>query len=868
MVLRGRYYGCERKGFPPVTNYDYAVNTPIRGVGNLEFRWEEVTTDSVYFLREATSNGSFETNTYVDDYAIEYPTGVNKITDADLVTTTYPGWTMTGSHTIYIGISGMSVMSGMLPGVTRSFYAHPIVGNEAIGLYVTGTTNLPAVYSDLIATGMESGIVTDDMHQFYMQCRLNYGSEGRLRTYIRGYISGSPFIYFNPYTTGWSYTVPTGYSSITGTNYHEIIFDFTPTGFTGTVPTHYDLYVQSINTGTFITIDDIHIDTYLYENAFLDHLVPTGYVLQFTPDLGWHNIFDMFDNSRLDLYNPHLVTLGPFTIENGGLTDNMDDSVSAFISSSNIEQITTESFKKYLWRALPVSPNGQITIENNGRSYPQRFDFISKVEAHRFNVSEVTRQPDSNTFIILGTRDKDTTILVDDLENNPNIQYISDTTWKYTTKLVSINRTIKFQAKDRDGALSSFVIVNLEDSSADQQHLPLWNVFDNHGITLDIDRNKEESNYDYSLRIKDYFVSKPGSTFQGIVHGASRELGLSKINDALELSIAKYNGIPIVSSVLIQVTAYSIKIHTPGMSITERIVIDPVYNTISISKAPYDLPKQILVNGKEINIKLIEEDSIFEDSRIDFTFKVDSDKYSGEVCTITYLYYEEIFYKTYPTLFDLKTKIDQITTSSGSKILNTVVSSRLSGNESSLGLFIHNVTITPSISTYIPWSTIYLKRISDRGFRDYYLTGTDDLRETKYYSYVKELKNNLKLFWGSVEADRSVWDPADSNDLSMDSIPTLFDPKLAVYMSLLSGQPARLESITNWARNSIGYSGEYTTNKGLRHYLFQPGVGSTDDLSPSIYSSMSLNESSSYIQYNIGPTKNTNNTTIYFSGEI
>jgi hypothetical protein len=868
MILRGRYYGCERKGFPPVTNYDFSTNTPVRGVGNLEFKWEEVTTDSVYFLREATADGSFESNTYVADYGIDYPTGLNLITDNSLDDAAYPNWILTGSHTIYIGISGILILSGTLPGVNNNFYAHPIAGNEAIGLYATGNINYPAVYSALISTGSESGIVHDDMHQAYLQCRLNYGTEGRLRTYIRGYVSGSPSIYYNPYTTGWSYTIPTGYHSITGTSYNEIIFDFTPTGFTGSVPTQYDIYVQSINPGTFITIDDIHIDTYLYENAFLDYLVPTGYVLQFTPDLGWHNIFDMFDNSRLDLYNPHLVTLGPYTIDNGGLVDNLDDSVSAIISSNDIEQITTESFKKYLWRALPVSPNGQITIENNNRSYPQRFEFISKVESNRFSVTELVKQPDSNTYVILGTRDKNTTVLVDDLENNPNIEYVSDFLWKYTTKVVSISRTIKFQAKDTNGALSSFILVNIEDNSSDQSYLPLWNIFDNHGITLDIDRNKEESNYDYSLRMKDYFSNKPGSSFQGIVNGASRELGINKIPEAITLGISKYNGIPIVSSAIIQVTAYSVKLHTRDMVISETILVDSVYNTISLSKSPYELPTQVTVNGKQIPISLIQEDSIFNDSVIEFKFKIDSDEYAGQLCEITYPYYEEIFFKNHQNLFSLKTEIDKVRTSSGNKIFDAVISSRLSGNESCLGLFIHNVTITPSITTSISWSPIYLKRISDRGFRDYYLTGTDDLKETEYYSFVKEMKDSLKLFWGSVEADRSVWDPADSSSLSMDSIPTLFDPKLSVYMSLLNGTDKRIESTNMWARNNVGYSGEFVNNNGLRHYLFQPGVANDLDLAPQITSSFSYNKTDSYIQYNIGPTKNQNNTTIYFSGQV
>jgi hypothetical protein len=113
-----RFKGCESNGFPAVNNYDYLDNVSTRGINNRLFRWEEVTVKSIYQTNEATTNGSFETNTFTGTSNLSY------ITTTGQETGKFPGWILTGNSTIYVGTSG----------ITGSFSAHPLAGDVSIAL--------------------------------------------------------------------------------------------------------------------------------------------------------------------------------------------------------------------------------------------------------------------------------------------------------------------------------------------------------------------------------------------------------------------------------------------------------------------------------------------------------------------------------------------------------------------------------------------------------------------------------------------------------------------------------------------------------------------------------------------------------------
>jgi hypothetical protein len=55
----------------------------------------------------------------------------------------------------------------------------------------------------------------------------------------------------------------------------------------------------------------------------------------------------------------------------------------------------------------------------------------------------------------------------------------------------------------------------------------IWNEFDELGAILSLKRNKGEKNWEFRRRIFDGLVNKANSSYQGLVNGVTRELGLS-----------------------------------------------------------------------------------------------------------------------------------------------------------------------------------------------------------------------------------------------------------------------------------------------------------------------------------------------------
>lgn len=856
MDLNSRFYGCESLGFPAVSNYDYEINSPSRGLNNISFRWEEVAAESIYLLKEATASGSFESNlayTGITNY-----TGVNYITTGNLRnTTSYLGWTISGNRTVYIGTSGIFVNSGDLPGVTSSFQAHPLDGEQSIGLYCwTGGGN-PTVYANLMQTGLEGPFINTGKHQLYLEAKINYGGTGQLYAYPRGFAGGALVASYDSVSRSWINTTPTGYFTISG-NTQKIKFDFICSNFPGTTPTGYDVFISNPSTGKFITVDNIHIDAYFKKNAFLDYLVPYGYIIQVTPDLGWHNITDMFEASEL-LPNPHLRTLGPFGTDFGNLTDNEDNSVTAIIDQSDFEETIIDSYSKYLWRAIAINDIGQPSAGG----LPARFSYVGK-EVDSLFVIDPVKETDSPLKVITGTRSKDMIVVLDDNETHPCVTYPSINTWRIEVSLSSSVRVLKIYAKGIGGSTSSIRYVELKSKLFAQNESALWNVFDEHGLVADIERLPGESNYDYSNRIKDVYKNRGGSSLQGILNGASRELAVAKIPEGLKLSILKdQNNIPKIDKLQIDVTSYSLRVTSDISFITEHVYVDPVYGTAILTKLPCERPEYLFIDNTR-KIDIADCEIVDNDTKDEYSIAIKDTGAFGKFIELKYKYYDELLFKHYPTLEDLLLAINNLTINN-SQVLKCEIGSLLSGNEKSLGLFISSLLLTKDPG-YIAWSPIIIKKISDRGYRNYFLSENQDIRTSEYYKYVAELKNNTKIFWGAVEADRDRWGSSESKALSMDSIPTCFDPGLSHIIDYVTGSASKVDPIVAWGKNYTATDGSKLINAGLSHLLFSPGVAYKNDLKPSIYYTTSRLVNSEDSNINIGPKKNDNNI-VLFSGQ-
>lgn len=857
----GRFTDCDDSSFPAVYNYNYVDNLGTRAINNRSFRWEDVAKRSIYLYREATISGTLENNSYLSLHTVTNFTGVNYITGVD--STSYPGWTISGNNVLWVGMSGVQISSGQLTGFTGSASLFPLQGNESIAIY--NYTGRPTVVGHIPGTGTSTGIIPSNTHQVYVLAKTAYNpsSSGEyLHAYPRGWNSNSIVAYYNYVTNTWDLTAPSTGFFVSKNGYTEIKYTFATTDYPAATPTGFDLYVSPVTTGrSIIVVDEMHIDAVLKKNAFVDYVVPSGYVIEITPDLGWHNTLEMFSTNG-DSNNPFLKTLGPFSINAGTLSDNLDNTVTATVDESDFDTAINNRYSRYLWRAIALSQDGSY----GDGGIPQRFSYVGQDIESSFSVDTVSSLPDEVTKTIVGKKSSRSSILVNDVTGHNGLTYATPNDWKLVYILDTPSTTLKLQALDEGGATSSVKYVQLTNTLFEQSHQALWNVFDEHGLIMDLNRLPGESNSDFSERIKDVPISVGGSTFQGVVNGATRELGLNKITDAISISIKKdTSNLPYTTELMIDVGAAYVLIRCPSMIMEETLLVDPVYRTITLSKVCNEFPSYCEVtDGRPVKLSSMSWD---KSNEIDDSNRIiiDDPYVLGKHVTVRYEYYEKVPFVLHQDIGAVVDAINSIRDNTGNYFVTASMSIQLSGNEKSLGLFDERIVITPSDSASLSWSPVFLKRVSDKSFREYYHDAINYKRST-FYKYVQQLKLNSRVLWGSVEADRDYWDSAERTDLSFDEVPTIMDPDMSEFYSTLTGNQIKFDGVQAWGRGYVGFSGESLINAGVNSSNYQPGVGFSSSLTPAIYTTSSYKFGSSDEYYGVSDTKE-NNDQVIFSGQ-
>ena len=860
----GRFPDLCKTEFPAVTNYDYETNYATRGIDNRDFRWEDIQVESSWLFLEATASGSFENNSFHIVGGVTGSTGRWYVTTGSVAdTVSYSPWIVSGGYSVYVPTSGAVLNQFNLPGFTgEQFWANPIEGNQSIGLYCQ-SSSIPKVYClpiDVDPTGIDNS----QNHQVFLMATCNYhtGVTPRLKVYLQALAAGSVVGYYDPTASEWTANYPTGYYSIPDNEYTEIKFQFNPSASSLTVADHYSLHVETDSTGAFITIDDIHIDQYLEKNPYVDVIIPEGYMIQISPDLGWHDKEELL-NQVGNFVNPFLKTLGPFSTTNGNLIDNMDGSVTASIDLADFEKATTARYSKYVWRAFAVGPNGDL----GNSSDPEHFTFIGSDVDQDFTITDVMSDSLSSEKVIIGTKSARMSVVIDDITSYPHLSYPSPTTWRLQITVVGEKQTLKIFGRDDGGATSTIHYVDLVNVLYDQKTEAIWNTFDEHGVMADIKRLPSESNYDYSERIKDSFTARGGSTFVGLANSSSRELGFTRIASALRISIPKNEfGLNIHESVMVEFGSVHFRARTPEMIYSETLQVDPEHGTVTLSKFGYDAPISIVtedgivVPGSAVQFE--QDDDMPSICRL----KIHYPKVYGKFVKIEYPYFEEILYKNAPTLGDLQERIEDLTDHIGSRLVVSELDMQLSGGEDCLGLYIASQEVSADIVMSVPWTPITIRRISDKSFREYFLEPGKSYRDSKFYTYISELKSNSRTLWGSVQADRDYWDAADKVDQSFDHVPTLMDPIMSSYVSFTGDSSKFVDAGQAWGRAYIGKGSEVLVNNGIDHTLFHPGVAHTSDLTPGIatyYNSQIVLESQ---RQSVSDAKQDNNF-ILFSGQ-
>ena len=134
--------------------------------------------------------------------------------------------------------------------------------------------------------------------------------------------------------------------------------------------------------------------------AMLDYIMPDEYIIQISPDIGWHDKLSMLgDPGYTDGKNPHLKSIGPLSISNGQLTDNLDGSVQYDLSLDQWQSSLPKGYTKYVWRAVPFGDGnpGLGGIE-------QEFEYVSTYDQLKFSVDTFLKETKRPVQIISGKK--------------------------------------------------------------------------------------------------------------------------------------------------------------------------------------------------------------------------------------------------------------------------------------------------------------------------------------------------------------------------------------------------------------------------------------------------------------------------------
>lgn len=842
---------CREILFPAVFNYDYETNIPRRGINDRSFRWQEVYIGSDLLFVEMTSQGDISLSSgQPRAVSIEDP---NALASAGQENTTgFAGWSVSGDSMYFVSTPGLNL-------VGRSGYSGtltPLSTSGAAASWPTGSNTL--LYNTEFISG--TSLTTGTDYQAFARFNSPFDTN-QISVYVEGWSGSSVAAYYDPFSGVWAAAKPTGLYQIPSGACTGIKYEFNTDTFPAAEPTGYRLVVEHPQGEAPLVIDNLHIDKFLYRDPFVPFFIPTGYYIEFTPDLGWHDVSSMFESGQTGVSNPHLSRLGLFTPEAGNLTDNLDGSVTVVLDEQQLRDVTFERYRKYLWRAISVGPDGQL----GEAGLPRRFEYVGTLFDEEFTVDPFVNDPNSFVKIITGTKASTMVVRLDD-EESSNIEYPTPTTWKLTIHLEVPEKTIKLTALDDGGSVSSARFLKLTSEVYAQNEQALWNVFDEHGLLFDIERLPSESNSEYRDRLKDYSRNLPGNTFFGVVNGANRELGLEKIQSSIVFNTPgrRYN-VPDDVTVDVAVTPYSIRIRNNSMYRTERKILDPFYDTITLDKLMYEDPK--IIEGLDGNslVRYFEQDPLTEDRPSIYRFKLNAPKYRNQKIKISYTYYEELLFRDYPTIGEMVKALNLLVDANGDRLIVADMSLRQSGNESCFGLYKTNFTVLQRSAGTVAWSPVFMNVASNKKYREHFADADGNFTTSKYNEYVEQLRKNVQIFWGSAEADRAFWDSAETSDVALDHVPTLFDPNLAVFRTIFTGEYTSVNAVKAYARGFLGAANELMANQGLTRTLFQPGIAHDDDLQVDFFITDSSVESEEQFG-NVGPTRN-NNKVVFFSGQ-
>ena len=575
--------------------------------------------------------------------------------------------------------------------------------------------------------------------------------------------------------------------------------------------------------------EEVQIPLEYAESGLVNYRMPDEYIIQVTPDLGWHDTLSMFgDPGHETAENPHLVNIGPVSINNGALTDNADGSVQYTLTSGQFINSVIDGFPRYLWRAVAWGDG------NPGYGgVPVKFEYVSKEEQLNFTVDEIIKETKRAVQVISGTKSPRVNITTEDFNNPSLLVDQTSTTWTVTFVIDRPSIDFTIVATDIGGSAVGKHKVDLEYEAFGQYNTHVWNAFDGHALAASVERLPGESNYELRERTIDAYLNKGGTHYRGLVYGANRELGLNRYDEAIKITRATGTyGLPIESTIEVESNHNRLSVMSPGLVRYDEIVrVDPYYRTITTKERV----RNVLQIKTLANVELKKTDWQVQDHPTGKRIWIHP-RYSGQI-KITYTYKADVPFDDHPTLQDVVDAVNAIRNPAGIAVASAKLHPKTPGNLKADKLFKTYAVIDPEDpNAYVGWSRVGLYKISDEEYKWSFADNNSLFFDSDFYQYVLELKSKTNIEWGHIVADQDFWDAVDSDQYGRDSLPMAMDIPISHFVTAVPTKPDGALKFDPWEAHAMGYY--YDTalikNVGFPKVAFRSGVGFKKDCAVSV----------------------------------
>jgi hypothetical protein len=442
-----------------------------------------------------------------------------------------------------------------------------------------------------------------------------------------------------------------------------------------------------------------------------------------------------------------------------------------------------------------------------------------------FSVDPASLPVVSYAHILYGTKDPAITTMTVNGQSG-RITFPTSATWRLELILSPGENVLRIQGQDAYANLTATLEVTLELKGFEVDDHSYFNVLDDHGIPIGLDRNRGEKNWEFRTRLISFASAQTGAHIEGLFLALAHELGIKPVDQALGVRVKRdaYNQLPSTTAYF-EITPVYVFIDADELfQEREAHLVEPRSRSFELDYRPLAADKVELTDaeGKPIPIRNYEVD--LREQKVTF----DSTEYNGSWVVARYAYRYSIDYRTL-TLAELQTQLEAITVG-GAQLLEVEVED---GTLIAYGLMRWGRRLLDDSYTYVPQARVQVTGLDDKDYQESLLNALGTAFDTKLEEFARRSTERSNLGWDNLILDEGLWDE-DADTRAIDFLPRLFD---AVFGRWYCTDPTDGNTYTlDDYRLYNGYCPNHPTSqlkyRGVDEELVHSGVGAPDDLTP------------------------------------